>query len=472
MKRIVILGGGVGGLSTGWMLSRSGRYEVTIIENAPVVGGVCGTFRYEDYILDYGPHKLYSVIPGILDEMKVLMRDELLHIEKISSIYMFGSFLDYPVRMSEIAVKMGIKNLVQCGLSSAGTLFRRNKTGNATESYEDYLVNIFGRKMYELVFKPLADKTWGDPSTLSADIARTRIPAKNPVDLVMRAAGLRKESDTTDAAYFYYPRRGFGRIPERMAEEIVRSGGAVLTGTEPVKISGKDFTISDVQIKCNNTVRSLSCDILISSIPLDILVTLFEVEHGEMNDAIEAAKRLQYRSVFLVYIILDRNFVTDRHWIFFPERDVVFGRIFEQKQMSSDMVPVDRTVLCCDITDYEEGALRNCTDKQLAEMCVSDLVKIGIIDKKWVKNSFVKRFPRFYPRYDVLYRETITELYSALKNFDNLLLTGRIGFYNYNNCDHCVDMGKFIAENLDKGKHTREIWNDLETRVREYRIVD
>jgi len=84
----------------------------------------------------------------------------------------------------------------------------------------------------------------------------------------------------------------------------------------------------------------------------------------------------------------------------------------------------------------------------------------------------VKRLPGFYPRYDLLYKETISDLYRSLRRFDNLLSTGRIGFYNYNNSDHCVDMGKFIAARLEDAKAPQEIWSELEERVANYRIVD
>ncbi len=51
-------------------------------------------------------------------------------------------------------------------------------------------------------------------------------------------------------------------------------------------------------------------------------------------------------------------------------------------------------------------------------------------------------------------------------------MTGRIGMYNYNNSDHCVDMGRFIADNLAKGDEPVNIWNDLDKRVADYKIVD
>jgi protoporphyrinogen oxidase len=472
-KRVVILGGGVGGLSAGWMLARTGGYEVTIIEKSAVTGGACGTFEYEEFNLDYGPHKAYSVVPGVLDELKMLMGDEFLQHKKKNSIYMFNSFLKYPISMIDIAMKMGYRNLALCGLNAFGSAIRRKASTMVPKSYETYLENIFGRKLYKIVFEPLAEKVWGDPSTLSCDIASTRIPAKSIMDLLLRAMGAKKESELTDAEYFYYPRKGFGRIAERMQDMILKHSGKVLTNAVPTEIFSKNYNIKEIQVMASGHRLTVPCDLLISAIPLDSLVDVLGTRTSEEStDVISATRKLQYREAFLVYIFLKRKMVTNHHWIFFPERDVIFSRVSEQKMMSKEMCPEDKTVLCCDFTDSPDGILCAEADDVLAERCISDLLQIGLIMPNWVEKTFVKRLPRFYPRYDLTYKENIGIIYSFLRKYDNLLLTGRVGFYNYNNCDHCVDMGKFIADSLRNGEKPRRIWKDLERRVSGYQIVD
>ena len=141
MKRIIVLGGGVGGLSAGWMLSRTGKYEVTVIESAPVTGGACGTFRFDEFLLDYGPHKLYSTIPGIMDEIQNLMGDELLKHEKKNTIFLFNRYLHYPIRMTDLALKMGMKNFIQCGLSASKAIISSGKNDDSQDSYEKYIIN-------------------------------------------------------------------------------------------------------------------------------------------------------------------------------------------------------------------------------------------------------------------------------------------------------------------------------------------
>ena len=74
---IVVLGGGVAGLASGYYLARAG-FPVTVVERNPVVGGLCGTFDVDGFALDHGPHKLYSVVPGVLDEIRRIMDGRLI----------------------------------------------------------------------------------------------------------------------------------------------------------------------------------------------------------------------------------------------------------------------------------------------------------------------------------------------------------------------------------------------------------
>jgi protoporphyrinogen oxidase len=471
VKKAVILGGGVGGLAAGWMLARTKRYDVTVIERGAALGGVCGTFQHGDFLLDYGPHKSYSTIPGILDELTSLMGDEFIKHRKSNTIYLFGSFLRYPISLLDLARKMRPSEFLACGLNAAAAALPLPRP--EPRSYEDYVVSRFGRRLYSLVFEPLADKVWGDPATLSADIARTRIPGSGVVDLAMRVLGLKNESALTDAGHFYYPRLGFGRIPGRMHEEILRAGGTVITGGRPARIHTRDQRVIGVDVEIDGRTERLDCDLLVSSIPLqETVAALGGADDPGIAAALAAARQLQFRGAFLVYVVVDRPQVTNHHWLFFPERDVMFGRVFEQKQMSDAMGPPDQTVLCCDFTDDEGGPLWRQSDEALAARCVADLEKVGLIDRAWVKSTFVKRLPKFYPRYDLHYKQTTSILYDFLKRYDGLVPTGRIGFYNYNNSDHCVDMGKYIAQQLEAGIATADIWSGLEQRVAAYRIVD
>jgi len=69
-KKVVILGAGITGLVAAYYFSKSGKYDVTLIEKEEQVGGTAFSFEHKGFTLDYGPHKLYTELLGIMDEKK------------------------------------------------------------------------------------------------------------------------------------------------------------------------------------------------------------------------------------------------------------------------------------------------------------------------------------------------------------------------------------------------------------------
>jgi protoporphyrinogen oxidase len=181
---------------------------------------------------------------------------------------------------------------------------------------------------------------------------------------------------------------------------------------------------------------------------------------------------LQFRHLVLVYVFVNRSMVLEDQWIFFPEKEFIFSRIFEQKQMNPELGPKDQTAICCDFTCDENSQIWQSPDDVLAQQTIDGLVKAGFIQAGDVTGTLVKRVRNFYPRYDLEYAGKMRRVSDLLQQMSNLLLTGRIGMYNYNNSDHCVDMGRFIADHLEQGQAPRAIWDNLEARVSHYKIVD
>ena len=235
-QKIVVLGAGVGGLAAGYFLARTGKYDVTVLEKEMVVGGLCASFEQDGFVLDYGAHKLYSVIPGVLDEIRALMGHRLIQLPKKNSLFINGHLVDYPLRLGNLARVLGPLGFLKLAMGYAAEVIKGLLHRHQARSYEDYIVRRFGRPAYELVFGPLADKVWGDPSTLHPEMARTRLPASGGLEVILKLIGLKKESAETNAEFFYYPRKGFGDWPNALAEAIRVNGGQVLTGVDVLEI--------------------------------------------------------------------------------------------------------------------------------------------------------------------------------------------------------------------------------------------
>lgn len=469
-KKVVILGAGVGGLSVGYFLAKTGKYEVVVIEKEQVIGGLCGSFKHDGFVLDYGAHKLYSVIPGILDDINDLMKGRLIKVPKKNRLFLRGHLVDYPLRLGSLAQALGVATFIQLGFGYATTILKGFFDKKDAHSYEDYVVKRFGIPAYELVFKPLADKVWGSPSALHSDMARARIPASGGIEVILKLLGIKKDTLESNAEYFYYPSRGFGDFPNVLKENIESMGGKVIVGVEIEKIEQTNNKISSVIGILNKQAVSFTCDYLVSSIHLPVISRLlFPDTNNEFDKAING---LQFRHLILVYIFIKRQRVLDDQWIFFPESNLIFSRIFEQKQMNPELCPDDRTVICCDFTFSNNDKVSQLTDAELANKCIKGLVDCGFIKSEEVADYFVKRIYNFYPRYDLKYNEKLKIVFDKIKQVENILLTGRIGMYNYNNADHCYDMGKFISNKFVEGISPPQLIEEIEKRMRNYKIVD
>ena len=84
-KKVVIIGAGISGLSVGWKLSNN-EWDVKILEKTSKIGGMAASFKKDDMILDYGPHKLYSQLPKIMPTFKEILKEECLVVNKKNSI--------------------------------------------------------------------------------------------------------------------------------------------------------------------------------------------------------------------------------------------------------------------------------------------------------------------------------------------------------------------------------------------------
>jgi protoporphyrinogen oxidase len=469
-QNVIVLGAGVGGLAAGYFLSRTGKYQVTVLEKETTIGGLCASFEHDGFVLDYGAHKLYSVIPGILDEIRALMGDRLVQLPKKNRIFLDGHLVDYPLRLGNLAKVLGPVRFLKLGLGYGVELIRGLFIRRQPKSYAEYIVRRFGRPTYELVFEPLADKVWGDPASLHPEMARTRLPSSGAMDLILKLLGLKKETAETNAEFFYYPRAGFGDWPQALAEAIRKNGGEVLVGVDIKGLELLGNEVKSVNAIYQGSEHKFPSDFLVSSLPLPLIGRMvFGGADPEFTNAVEG---LQFRHLILVYLTLNRPMVLEDQWIFFPQRNVIFSRIFEQKQMNPELGPSDKTVITADFTAAEGSQLWDLSDEQLKEQVIEGLVKTGFIQRDQVIGYHFIRRKNFYPRYDLEYAKKMKFVSGKLQSVTNLLTTGRIGMYNYNNSDHCADMGRFIADHLVLGENPSDIWRSLELRVADYKIVD
>src|SRR5947208_10580472 len=221
---VAIIGAGPAGLTAGYLLAKQG-VEVTVLEADPVyVGGIARTAQYKGFRFDIGGHRFFSKSKEVEDFWTEILPDDMLERPRSSRIYYRGKFFSYPLKAVEALRKLGVFEATRCVLSYLKA--RLFPVKNPT-SFEDWVVNRFGRRLFNIFFKTYTEKVWGmSCKEISADWAAQRIKGlslgsaiKNAL-LPQRYNGDRSKVIKTLINSFRYPRRGPGMMWEACAEKV------------------------------------------------------------------------------------------------------------------------------------------------------------------------------------------------------------------------------------------------------------
>ncbi len=463
--RVAILGAGLTGLSTAWKLTRAGLgHQVTVIEQRPQVGGLAGSFLQGPYMLDYGPHRFYTTLPNVFDDIRQLMGDHLQPIPKKLGFNLHGELVDFPVSFTDLLRKAGVGFTWKAGSECLRAMLRGRVRPKPDTCYQDFLLHRFGPTISAQFFEPLARKTWGDPTRLDAHLARSRVLPPDLVGMLRETLGV--GGPTKAIEHFYYTRESIGEIGLAMRKKIEQGGGQILCDSKPISITLDGTAIGQLRVETPSGERDLPVDFLVSTIPLDVLLRLFRPLPD--SRVLQTAEALEYADLILAYFVVKRSLVLDYAWVYYPDEDIPFSRLMDKRRFSSSGLPDNRTVLCAEVNPAHHGSLAD--DGWLQEKLVSAFEQLGIVVRDEIEDYFTVRLPRAYPLYHIGFRTPLRATLDYCRTVNNLLTVGRHGLFNYSNMDHAMDMGAIAADIVHHGGQGSWTWEALLHRTEEYRI--
>ncbi|WP_455799797.1 FAD-dependent oxidoreductase [Clostridium butyricum] len=124
-KKVVIVGAGVGGLTTAYELLKAG-YDVTILERYDAVGGLSRTYKYDEFAYDSGPHRFYTKNPKVISFIQDVLKDEYLSMKMTSSVYLLGKYYDWPLGM-KVILKLPFKVMFCAAIDMISLMFKKTK---------------------------------------------------------------------------------------------------------------------------------------------------------------------------------------------------------------------------------------------------------------------------------------------------------------------------------------------------------
>ncbi len=451
LGEVLIVGAGPAGLAAAYELTRLGM-RPHVLEGLPRVGGLARTEEHNGYRFDLGGHRFLTRMPEIERLWQQMLGPDLITVQRQSRIYFDGRFFRYPLQAWDTFAKLGLWESVRIVGSYLGA---RISPPAGDHTFEQWVTQRFGARLYRTFFKTYTEKVWGIPcSELRADWAAQRIKGLSLVTAVIGALGLGSRAKTL-ADRFSYPRLGPGMMWERFADVVRAQGGDVSLGSRVKQVICEGGRISRLRVESAEGETELPCQALISSMPLDDLVAALRPEAPA--DVLAAAQRLRHRAFAIVQLAIGRPGLFPYHWIYIHDPGVRVGRIQNFGNWSADLLPTpEKSSLGLEYFCSQGDEIWSLSDAEMIALATRELAALGLAQPSWVEGGVVVRNAKAYPIYDETYRASVETIRGYLDGLENLQTVGRSGMHRYNNLDHSMLTGILAARNLQGAQY--DLW--------------
>jgi protoporphyrinogen oxidase len=474
-QRIVILGAGPAGISAAWRLTKLG-YPVTVLERDGAVGGMGRTITVGDYSVDFGPHTFHiretKESKEILKTITPFFGEDPLTLVRGTRVLLRGKEYVYPLEI--LQVLFGVNPLLSALIIwdySLATIKSFFAPAKPEDSFEEWGVRNLGRTLYDLCFGIYSARVWGLPTTQISSKQAQRVAKLNLKNIILRALGIKADPTTYFTKYFY-PRQGISRLYEGMAAEITAAGNQILLNSPCTRVERDGDCVRRVAYQsaggdpsarsgsagaAASAEQTIECDVLLSTLPLPAFVGMMSPPLPQ--PVIDHAARLRYRSLKLIYIALKRPRLTDYHWVYLLDEHFRVNRMSEQKNVSPDMVPADRTILCIELSLWKDEPLWKASDEEIYRLALRDLMKMGYgVTESEVDAYYITDIATAYPVYELNFEDHLIPVLEGVHQIRNVMTLGRHGLFLNNSMDDNVGLGFQIADHIDQKGADGRVW--------------
>ncbi len=460
LPHIVILGAGPAGLGAAYRLASEKLARVTVLEQSGSVGGNAASFELDGLHLDYGSHRLHSSCDQhILDDIKSLLGDDLLIRPRHGRIRLQERWIHFPLKPADLVLKMN----PAFSMGVFGDLIRKMVNGNSNpagddERFSTVLLGQLGPTICEGFYFPYSRKIWGlDPDSISGIQAKRRVSGNSVGKILRKVLSTLHKGKENNKNYFYYPRYGFGQISGSLYDAAVGSGAEILLRSKVTDIHTKDGEVGSVTYERDSAAHSINADYVWSTIPITVLTRA--LRPGAPDEVLASASKMRFRSMILVYLVLEQDMFTEYDAHYFPEADIPITRLSEPKNYSDTRSPGGVTALCAELPCSTADDYWGMSGEELGEVVLDSLKTAGIPVTSKVLNVEARRLASAYPIYDIGYEKHFESMDNYIEGIGNLLTFGRQGLFAHDNTHHALYMAYAAVDCLDdKGSFDLSKW--------------
>lgn len=415
-----ILGGGLTGLSVGFLLKQRG-IDFEILEKEKECGGLMRSVCEDGFTFDSGgSHIIFSKDRKAMDFLCNSLGKNIVKNRRNTKILFKNRLVKYPF-------ENGLSDLpfidrLECLKYFLETLSERHRK---PENLKQWFYYTFGKGIAEKYLIPYNEKIWKYPPDKTSTEWVERIPNPPVEDIIKSFIGF-ETGGYSHQLYFYYPRSGG-------IEAIIKS---LLSETEEKTRTGMEIT--GIEKKGSKWIvsaseKTMEYDRLVSTIPIDNLANYMKLPEN-VRKAIE---NLKYNSLISVMIGVSGEKISDLSWLYIPDPEIITHRISFPSNYSPCNSPEGTSSILAEITCRFGDDIWKMGDEEVTKRVVDDLEKLGILKKSEVCFSRVAKMKHAYVINDIEYRKNNEIVQDHFRKM-GLILVGRFSEFKYLNMDGCV----------------------------------
>lgn len=428
MSRIIIFGGGWSGLLASIKVkSLYPRSEVICIDKS-FDGGLLRSEIIDGHLFDTGgSHVVFSKNQKVISSM-LSMGNKWVKRKRAAYILLNNHFVPYPFENGIYLLPP--ERRVRYGISLINALIKHyNKK---PKNLKEWILNMFGKEIANDYLIPYNKKVWKRPlNELSADWVYIpgRLPLPPIEDIVKAIAGI-PTIGYGEQAYFYYPKRGGIIKLWESAYKRAKTLGVKFFKAEVKKVKkvSNEYIVND-QIKA---------DKIITTLPLNESPSIFNLP----EEAFKAGKRLEYNSVVVVGLGI-KSPAPKQHWIYVPDKKIVFHRYAWISNYGED-TPPNKSTLTAEVT-FPGG--KKVDLNKIKFKVINGLIDLNTIKEKDIEivKTWVHKYG--YPVYTLTYTQDTAVIEKALTDI-GVITFGRWGNWQYWNTDKIYEYSNNLVSYL------------------------
>jgi protoporphyrinogen oxidase len=429
-SKTIIIGAGLAGLSAGYHAQKIG-IDYVVCESENVVGGLCRTIREEGFLFDYSGHLLHLKDPYFQALVKDLLGDNFLVINRNAVIYSNGVFTRYPFQSNLHGLPNNI--IKECLLEFIKSFYSNEDLPSCKYSnFREWILAKLGDGIGRHFMFPYNEKLWTVPTEeMTCEWLGEYVPKPSLEDVFNGAFGEQAEGVGYNAN-FWYPRKGGIQV---LCEKLASNVDNIQLNKKIIEIDQKS------KIVIFSSGQSSNYDRLVSTMPLKHLIKLFKAPVP--SEVVAAADLLRHNSVLIVNLGVRGENLTDKHWIYLPEKKFTAYRVGVYSNFSPDMAPKGTTSYYVEIGYQKEWGI----DKvEAVKNAVQEMTTLGLVPSlDDILVQVVTDVECAYVIYDKNYTECRKIIFDYLETC-GVASIGRYGNWEYSGMEEAMKQGLEVMD--------------------------